>query len=102
MIRLLIKNVTRCLVLALFVLTITNTAFATTEIGGSSKQYLQTYQQEWVQETPSVYQQTDQYTFSTDVPINGSFWTIGTFNDKQGYWSNLGEFLEKLPNPIKK
>ena len=97
MIRLLIKNVIGSLVLALFVL-ITNTAFATTEISGSSKQYLQTYQQERMQDAPSVDQQTDQYAFSPDVPINGLFWTIGSFNNKQGYWNNLSEFLEKLPD----
>ncbi|WP_157863006.1 hypothetical protein [Desulfofarcimen acetoxidans] len=100
MIRLLIKNVTGALVLALFVF-ITNTAFATTEISGLSKQYLQTYQEEQVQETSSVDKQTEQYTFSPDVPINGLFWTIGSCNDKQGYWNTLGEFFEKLPDPTK-
>lgn len=101
MIRLLMKNLTRCLVSALFVLTITNTAFAATEIGGSSKENSQTYQQERVQDVTSADQQTEQYTFSPDVPINGLWWTIGNCNGKQGYWNNLGEFFEKLPNPIK-
>lgn len=99
----LIKEVARCFVLALFILTMTNTAFAATETGDSSNEYLQTDQQEQeqVQVTPSVDQQTEQYTFSPDIPINGLFWNIGSFNGNQGYWNNLGEFFEKLPNPIK-
>jgi len=96
MIRLYKKKVARCILLALFVLTFASTAFAATEVGASNE----TYQQE-LQDNILVELQTEQYAFSPDVPINGLFWNVGRYADKQGYWNNLGEFYDKIPNPIK-
>jgi len=75
------KNIAWCIVLVILVLTISSTAFATTD---SDKNYSVTYQ-------------IEQYSFNPDYPINGLWWTVGSYNGKQGYWNSLGEFFEKLP-----
>jgi len=81
-----VKNIVRSIVLVLFVLTITNAAFAASEIV--------------VQNNPPVNQQTEQSAFSPDVPINGLWWTEGSYNNTNGYWNSLGEFQTQLLTPI--
>lgn len=81
------KNLAPCLLLAMLILAMTSTDFAGTGASEAYNDAVVTYQEE------PVY-------LNLDFPINGLYWSRGSYNAVQGYWNNLGEFSKYLPNPI--
>lgn len=82
------KNLASCLLLAMLILATASTAFAGTGASEAYDDAVVTYQPE-----PPEY-------FYLDFPINGLYWSRGSYNGVEGYWNNLGEFSKNLPYPI--
>lgn len=81
------KNLALCLLLTMFVLTMTSTAFAGTGANESYNGSVVTYQEEPLH-------------LNLDFTINGLWWDRGIYDAVQGYWNSLGEFSKYLPDQI--